>query len=118
MPKLINLGLPSETCSGLSEPAHPFPRPNVHERIGRALKKMKPDLVFACYGMNDGIYYPFSEERFEKYRIGIQQIIEKVKASGARLILMTPPSFDPVATSQQGETDAEGKQRVCVAFHL
>ena len=23
---LINLGLPSETCSGLSEPAHPFPR--------------------------------------------------------------------------------------------
>ncbi|MEM7393390.1 MAG: hypothetical protein AAF492_13685, partial [Verrucomicrobiota bacterium] len=28
MPELINLGLSSETCSGLSEPDHPFPRPD------------------------------------------------------------------------------------------
>ena len=56
MPEFINLGLPSETCSGLSEPDHPFPRPDVHERLDRALAKIKPDVVFACYGMNDGIY--------------------------------------------------------------
>ena len=62
IPEIINLGLPSETCSGLSEPDHPFPRPTVHERLDRALTKIKPDLVFACYGMNDGIYYPFSEK--------------------------------------------------------
>src|SRR5579872_6429319 len=31
VPEIINLGLPSETCSGLSEPEHPFPRPDVHE---------------------------------------------------------------------------------------
>ena len=72
---LINLGLPSETCSGLSEPEHPFPRPNVHSRIDAALKKTQPDVVVACYGMNDGIYYPFSEERFAAYQAGIQQII-------------------------------------------
>ena len=34
---LINLGLPGETCSGLSEPEHPFPRPNVQSRIDAAL---------------------------------------------------------------------------------
>ena len=94
-PELINLGLPSETCSGLSEPIHPFPRPDVHERIDRALAKRKPDVVVACYGMNDGIYYPFGEERFTRYKIGIEKIEAKVKAAGAKLVLMTPTVFDP-----------------------
>src|SRR5262245_51688989 len=65
---LVNLGLPSETVSGLSEPDHPFPRPDLHERLKRALAKTRPSVVVACYGMNDGIYYPFSEERFAKYQ--------------------------------------------------
>ncbi|NNE91741.1 MAG: DUF1080 domain-containing protein [Verrucomicrobiales bacterium] len=93
--ELINLGLPSETCTGLSEPDHPFPRPNVHDRIDSALEKVKPDLVFACYGMNDGIYHPFSRDRFAAYQQGIEAIIEKVNAAGAKLVLMTPPPFDP-----------------------
>lgn len=101
--ELINLGLPSETCSGLSEPDHPFPRPDVHERLERALEKTKPDVVFACYGMNDGIYYPFSEERFEAYKKGIAEIIRKVDKSGAKLILMTPPAFDPLPLKKKGK---------------
>ncbi|TXT28529.1 MAG: G-D-S-L family lipolytic protein, partial [Planctomycetota bacterium] len=59
--EFINLGLPSETCSGLSEDGHAggkFPRPDVHERLQRVLDKLKPDLVVACYGMNCGIYLP------------------------------------------------------------
>jgi len=97
-PELINLGLPSETCSGLSEPRHPFPRPDVHERLDRALLKTKPDVVVACYGMNDGVYYPFGEDRFERYKEGIEKIGLKVKAAGAKLILMTPTVFDPPPT--------------------
>jgi lysophospholipase L1-like esterase len=93
---LINLGLPSETVTGLSEPDHPFPRPNVHERLDRALARVKPDVVVACYGMNDGIYYPFAEERFVQYQQGIRKVVEKAKAAGASIILMTPPPFDPV----------------------
>jgi len=100
---LINLGLPSETCSGLSEPEHPFPRPNVHSRIDAALKKTQPDVVVACYGMNDGIYYPFSEERFAAYQAGIRQIISKVKDADAKLVLMTPPAFDSLPLKQQGK---------------
>ena len=101
-PMLINLGLPSETCSGLSEPIHPFPRPNVHERLDRALRDVKPDLVVACYGMNDGIYYPFSSDRFQAFQEGIDRLIQKVKTTGAKLILLTPPPFDPIPLQATG----------------
>jgi len=93
---IVNLGLGSETVSGLSEPHHPYPRPNLHERLDRALAKTKPDLVFACYGMNDGIYYPFSEERFTAYREGIMRLIYKLQGAGVKgIVLLTPPPFDP-----------------------
>ena len=101
--ELVNLGLPSEGCTGLSEPIHPFPRPNVHERLDRALSKTNPDIVFACYGMNDGIYHPFSEERFEKYKEGINKLIESVQAHGAKLVLLTPPPFDPLPLKLKGK---------------
>ncbi len=94
-PELINLGLPSETCTGLSEPDHPFPRPDVHERLGRVLEKARPDVVVACYGMNDGIYYPFDLGRFAQYKRGIQDLVQAIEASGAICILVSPPPFDP-----------------------
>jgi len=111
VPVLINLGLPSETCSGLSEPDHPFPRPDVHERIERALAKVKPDVVFACYGMNDGIYYPFSDERFAAYQKGVHDIIAKVQASGAKLVLMTPPAFDALPLRKKGDLRPAGAEK-------
>jgi lysophospholipase L1-like esterase len=95
--ELLDLGLPSETVSGLSEPGHAggaFPRPDLHERLGRVLKKTRPDLIFACYGMNDGIYYPFSEERFAKFKDGIVRLRNRAAASKAKIIILTPPTFD------------------------
>ena len=97
--EFLNLGLPSETVAGLSEPGHAggaFPRPCLSERLQRALDQTQPDLVVACYGMNDGIYYPFSEERFQKFQDGVRQLRERVAAAGARLLLVTPSVFDPV----------------------
>lgn len=91
---IISIGLSSETVSGLTEPNHPYPRPNLHERLGRALEKIKPQTVFACYGMNDGIYYPQSEERFQAYKDGIQKLIADVQTIGAKLVILTPPIFD------------------------
>ena len=78
-------------------------KPLSREAIDRALAKVKPDIVFACYGMNDGIYYPFSEERFAAYQDGVGRLIEKVKATGAKLVLMTPPAFDPLPLKQKGK---------------
>ncbi len=97
--EIIDVGLPSETVSGLSEPGHAggtFPRPNLHERLDRVLQKLKPDLVMACYGMNDGIYYPLSEERFGAFTNGIERLRQKVLANHAQIVHLTPPVFDPV----------------------
>jgi lysophospholipase L1-like esterase len=97
--EFINIGLPSETVSGLSEPGHAggaFPRPTVHERLDRVLAKAKPDLIVACYGMNCGMYYPLSDERFAKYREGMELLRKKAAAAGAKVVHITPPVFDPM----------------------
>lgn len=92
-PEIIDLGLSSETVSGLSEPDHPFPRPYLHSRLERVLETVQPDLVMACYGMNCAIYHPFSEERFAAYKSGIKKLIMECRAFGAKVILVTPPPF-------------------------
>jgi lysophospholipase L1-like esterase len=95
--ELLNLGLPSETVSGLSEPGHAngeFPRPALGERLDRVLSRTKPDLIVACYGMNDGIYHPFDAERFAKFQNGMRSLHQKAEAIGARIIHLTPPVFD------------------------
>jgi lysophospholipase L1-like esterase len=97
--EILDLGLPSETVSGLTEPGHAngsFPRPNLHDRLPRLLETVRPDLVIACYGMNDGIYYPFDAIKFEKFQRGVRLLRERVLKAKAQLILMTPPVFDPV----------------------
>ena len=108
--EVINVGLPSETVSGLSEDGHAggqFPRPDLHERLDRVLAKTKPDLIFACYGMNDGIYRPFDEGRFAKFRDGIERLRAKAQAAGAQIIHLTPPTFHPL--SARNQPDADGK---------
>jgi arylsulfatase A-like enzyme/lysophospholipase L1-like esterase len=97
--EFLNLGLPSETVSGLSEPGHAggsFPRPGVHERLGRVLEKAKPDLIVACYGMNDGIYYPYGDGRAKAFQDGIRRLRERAAHEGIRVVHITPPVFDPL----------------------
>jgi lysophospholipase L1-like esterase len=96
---IVNCGLSSETVSGLSEDGHAggkFPRPDLHERLDRVLAKVKPDLVFACYGMNDGIYLPLDPLRFEKFKAGMTKLHAKVIDAGGKIIQITPPVFDPL----------------------
>ncbi len=104
--EFVDLGLPSETVSGLSEEGHAggrFPRPDLHERLHRILEKIRPDLVFACYGMNDGIYQPFDEDRFRRYRAGMQWLHDTlVAATGARVVFLTPPVYDEVRGGSRG----------------
>lgn len=103
--EFINVGLPSETVSGLSEPGHAngaFPRPDLHERLQRVLDQSKPDLVFACYGMNDGIYMPFDTGRFQKFKDGINWLHNEVAKSGAQIIHITPPGFDELKGGYPG----------------
>ncbi|MGE3311830.1 MAG: GDSL-type esterase/lipase family protein [Limisphaerales bacterium] len=98
--EILNLGLPSETVSGLSEDGHAggaFPRPDLHERLARVLTATQPDVVIACYGMNDGIYFPFAEARAARFQDGIRRLREAVLAndSHTRIIHLTSAPFDP-----------------------
>jgi lysophospholipase L1-like esterase len=97
--ELLDLGLPSETVSGLSEPGHAggkFPRPDLHERLDRVLNQARPDLIVACYGMNDGIYYPLDAERFARFKDGMHALRKRAEGVGAKVLHVTPPVFDPV----------------------
>lgn len=103
--EFLNLGLPSETVSGLSEEGHAggkFPRPDLRERLARVLENAKPELVIACYGMNDGIYLPFNEERFQKFKGGILWLREHLTMAGVKIIHVTPPTFDEVKGGHRG----------------
>lgn len=95
---ILGLGLSSETLSGLSEDGHAggrFPRPCLFERLGRLLEMAKPAVVFACYGMNDGIYLPLERDRFAAFQKGVTRLIKQCKAAGVKEVyLVTPPIFD------------------------
>lgn len=96
-PVIINVGLPSETVSGLSEEGHAggrFPRPDLHERLDRVLAVTKPDLVFACYGINCGIYQPLDDSRLQSYQDGVRKLKQKVESAGAQFVFVTPPFYD------------------------
>lgn len=94
---IVNLGLPSETVSGLSEEGHAggaFPRPNLHERLSRVLDQVAPDVVVACYGMNDGIYHPLREDRFAAFQRGVKKLIRETKQRKIKLFVLTPAFVD------------------------
>lgn len=101
--ELINLGVSSENLSGLTEKGHPFvPRPCGLNRIERALELLKPDWVVFAYGINDGIYQPFSEERFQAYKEGCCKAVAMAKSRGVKVAFMTPVPFDIISAEQSG----------------
>jgi lysophospholipase L1-like esterase len=107
---VINVGLSSETVSGLSEQGHAggrFPRPDLFDRLDRVLQVTRPDLVLAMYGMNCGIYQPLDEERFAKFKEGIERLHAAVEKTGAKIIHLTPPVYDKQPTNPGPAGDAD-----------
>ncbi len=99
--EIINAGVSSETCSGLSESAHPFPRPCVHFRIDAVLQEVQPDFTLINYGMNDMIYHPYTEDRMAAFMRGMVALVERVRATGSKVFVATPTVFDPQAFKGQ-----------------
>lgn len=94
--EIVNFGLPSETLSGLSEPGHAggqFPRPCLFERLDRVLDAFRPDLVLACYGMNDGIMEPLDQARMEAFRQGATRLKDECGKRKAELVFITAPLY-------------------------
>ncbi len=76
--RLINSGRSSETLAGMTEADHPGPRPLLFERFARDVADYDPNVVVACYGMNDGIYHPLGAERFDRFKRGVQGLIDRL----------------------------------------
>lgn len=63
-------------------------------RLDRDVLSYKPRYVSILLGMNDGSYRPFDVETFETYRTDMTAVVERLRASGAVPILMSPTMFD------------------------
>lgn len=95
--EFINVGLPSETVTQLSEEGHAdgkFDRPKLQERLKRILKKSNPDFIFACYGINDGIYLPFDESRFDAFKKGMNWLNKRLVKEEIPVIYITPTIYE------------------------
>ena len=51
--------------------------------------------------MNDGIYHPQSPERMQAFQDGVRKLIAATHSANARLILITPPPFDPLPVASR-----------------
>ena len=103
---LINRGLPSETVAGTSEPTHIPPRPDLHTRFSRTVPPLHPDVLVACYGMNDGVYSSTNDEIFARYQSGIRRLVQRTHdETKAGLVLLTPPPFDVAPYRNKPPTD-------------
>ncbi len=101
--EVIGLGLSSETATDLTEAenaghlkAHGFGRPRLSERLQRVLDATHPDLVFACYGMNDGGSLPAGPDGLARFSAATTALRTAILKAGAkRVVLCTPPVSDP-----------------------
>jgi len=118
--EIYPLGLSSETLSGLSEVGHAggkFPRPCLFERLGRTLEKVKPEVVFACYGINDGIYQPLDAARFKAFQDGVNKLLDQCQAAGVKQVfLVTPPIYD--LTAKPGEFNYDSVMTAYAAWEM
>lgn len=98
----LNLGLASETASDLTAEennqhlkTYGFGRPMVSERLDRAILATKPDLLFICYGMNDGSSLPANDQGDSRFAAAINHLRELGLKSGVKhLVFCTPPVRD------------------------
>ncbi|HEV8605192.1 MAG TPA: SGNH/GDSL hydrolase family protein [Tepidisphaeraceae bacterium] len=51
----------------------------------------KPSVATTCFGMNDGGYSPITPDRAKKYHDAQKDVVQKLKAMGARFIVVGSP---------------------------
>ena len=100
--EVLNLGLSSETATDLTPEenqghlqTYGFGRPFVSERLSRTLEATKPDIVFACYGMNDGSGLPADETGTKRFAEAVTHLHQTATDSGVKgIVICTPPIHD------------------------
>lgn len=65
--------------------------PDCLERLDRDVLSKKPTLVFVYIGINDVWHWEWGEGTEENaYRSGLEELVRRIQAAGARVILATP----------------------------
>jgi lysophospholipase L1-like esterase len=111
--EVLNLGLASETAADLTKSENEghktsfgFARPAVGERLDRVLAATTPDILFACYGMNDGGSLSPDEDGTHRFAVAITRLRDAaLKAGVRRVVLCTPPVQDAKGDASRGTHD-------------
>jgi lysophospholipase L1-like esterase len=64
------------------------------ERLQRDVLSLKPSVVTICFGMNDGGYTSFDQDRYDRYMKGMTGLVQTLKRNGVRVVLLTPGVVD------------------------
>lgn len=114
--EVINLGLPSESCTKLTDAeqaghikAHHFGHPYAGDRTGKSLEALHPSTVFIAYGMNDaGAMIGFVDEATAVKRCleAITALREDALKSGAKRVICLTPTTREV----KGSLDNPGEK--------
>jgi lysophospholipase L1-like esterase len=97
--QLTNLGLPSETIGNHQDDGehvrrYGFPRPSLSQRLERTLDAFQPELVIACYGMNDGHGAAWNEPCFRSFQDGHHRLRDAIIQRSLQIVHCTPPAYD------------------------
>lgn len=110
--EVLCLGLASETASDLTSEenadhlkTYGFSRPSISERLGRVLAATKPDLVIACYGMNDCSSLPPDESGTKRYADAMTQLRDSALKAGAKHVVLCSPPVKDSMKAEQGTED-------------
>jgi lysophospholipase L1-like esterase len=99
---VTSLGLPSEMIGehqddGEHARRYGFPRSSLSQRLERTLDALQPELVVACYGMNDGHGDVWNERCFRSFQDGHRRLRDAAAQRSLQLVHCTPPAYDAQA---------------------
>ena len=75
--------------------------PGFRDRMANDVLWFKPTVATTAYGMNDGLYRPYTEETGKTYRDAMKAVVKKFKDAGVKHIVVgSPGATDPVFMTQ------------------
>jgi lysophospholipase L1-like esterase len=87
--------------------------PGGNRRFQRDVVRYKPTAMTVDFGMNDGGYGGFSEQRFNNYIKGLQGMADQAKTANIRAAWITP---QPLDNGDQGKTALVGYNQTLEKF--